>query len=190
MSGSNGSNGKGKKKAYELYKPPEKKGIEALTVAMVKMSVHLFEGDRLVDAFEKANPQSKASRKSMYDMASKERKAIIERMGGVNEWMTEFGLGPERVYKVLDDALTSTKVIISGGKAAQVPDTQNRLRGVKILADIHGMTQTNINIGGEITVHEDAPDFVAFRQMMIAKIMGSNGSTPLAITDESENDDD
>ncbi len=182
--GDDGKNGK-----KDTLKNIEKAGFEALTIEQREMLISLAEGSKIVDAYKISHPKSKANKGSTYELASRERKIIYEKMGGIKNVMRAMGLGEERIMKVIHDALTAEKVVLRGSKLVELPDHLNRLRAVRELKDIFGLKEATLRLEAEVVVHEGAPDFVGFRQKMISRIMGDNGDAPLAITDEREDAD-
>ena len=153
------------------------KGIESLSVNQLKMLKYIFEGDRYWKAYKRAFPNSKATDESLHVLATIERKKIIETLGGNLEFFKAGGLGPERIMKVIDDAMEAEKVVgvvqDEGGNPHTITekDYKIRLQASKQLADIHGLSQTNVNVSGHVD-HEYKYDFVKLQQQAMAEIEG------------------
>lgn len=107
------------------------------------------DGERPADAFRRAYPKTKATPKSIVEMASHEMKRIREKFATDREFFEAVGLGRERVAGAIDGALRATKIVETDGTSKEVADHYPRLRAASMLSGILGVESDVVTIRDE-----------------------------------------
>lgn len=143
-------------------KPKPREGLDRLTLNQYRMFIaRVHDGEKYVDAYHKGWPKSTMSRLNQAKRAYIEWQKIVEILGGHTAVLEIAGLGPERLYKAIDDALEAERVIIKGDKMLQTPDHRVRLRAAKEIRGIYGLEKSTVKLEGEVKHDFNMEDVLA-----------------------------
>ena len=175
------ANGNGHKTAIEQEKEARSGKIPAFKRFTTKQYHFwtLVKDRRMTQraAWRAINPNSKSSDETADARASDLMRKIRDKIQSDDEWLQILDMGPSRIFRVLEEAMSADKPIIRGDRVVMVPDHRTRVAATKEQAEILGIKK--LRIEGEMKIQHDTTEgFTTLVEDAIDELNNGNGTKP------------